>query len=231
MHRQPPVRNRNGRRFAMASRGAWRHLAAAVMLITVLPGLVLLWLWMTILNGEGDSASALLIAGAACIGFAALGYTLLIKYPVSIVRLRSYLHSLAHDQLPDHVTLPHTEDDIAAIHGYLEYVVGMAAERLRLLEEKHAADLAAERHRIMTESVGTLCHHVGQPASVLGMQLHLLKRAVAEPEAAAMVGLCEDAYNDIMKTLDRLREITHYETEQYLVSESDDCRILRLSDV
>jgi len=65
------------------------------------------------------------------------------KYPVSIVRLRSYLHSLAHDQLPDHVTLPHTEDDIAAIHGYLEYVVGMAAERLRLLEEKHAADLAA----------------------------------------------------------------------------------------
>ncbi len=229
MHRKFPVRNRKGR-FAMATRGAWRHLVAAAMLITVLPGLVLLWLCIDRLNGGEDSARALIIAGAACIGFATLGYALLVKYPVSIVRLRSYLHSLAHDQLPDHVALPHSEDDIAAIHGYLEHVVGMAAERLRLLDEKHAADLAGERHRIMMESIGTLCHHVGQPASILGMQLHFMQQSVSGPEVVAMVAACDKANNDIIKILNRLREITHYETEQYLASESDDYRILRLPD-
>lgn len=215
---------------ALATRGAWGHLAVAAILITGLPVLILLWLCIGNMSGEGCSPLVLTAAGTAWLAFSLLGYALLVKYPLSIVRLRSYLHSLAHDQLPDHVTLPDTEDDIAAIHEYLKHVVSMAAERLRLLEEKHAADLAEERHRILVESIGALCHHLGQPASVLGMQLHCMKCAAAEPATAAMVIECERAFDNMTNTLDRLRQLTHYETEPYLTSDPNGCQIIRVPD-
>lgn len=217
-------------RMAMATRGAWGHLLVAGMLITVLPALFLLWLYISASRGVGDSASALLYAGVAWIGFACLGYALLIKYPLSIVRLRSYLHRLANDQLPDQVTSPPAEDDIVAIHGYLEHIVNMAAERLRLLKEKHEADIAKERHRVTMESIGALCHHIGQPASVLGVQLHLAKRAASEQHTLAMIAECESAFEDMTNTLDRLRHIATYETEGYLEWESEILEILRLPD-
>lgn len=214
----------------LATRGAWGHLAVAAMLITGLPALILVWLCIGSVCRGGCSPLALTLASAAWIVFSSLGYAILTKYPLSIVRLRSYLHSLAHSQLPDDVTLPPTEDDLTAIQEDLKHVVGMAAERLRLLREKHAADLAAERHRIMVESIASLCHHVGQPASVLGMQLYFMKCAAEEPAAAAMVVECEKAFGDIMNTLDRLRQLTHYETDLYLTSDPHGGQIIRLPE-
>lgn len=211
---------------ALAGRGAWGQVAVAATLITILPSLILLWAWV---SGEAPrSPGSMALAFGSSLFFILLGYALLLKYPASITHLRRYLKCLAQDQLPAHVDLPHDEDDLNAIRQYLETIVKHAEERIRLLEDKHEADLAAERHRIMTESVGALCHHVGQPAAALGITLHLMQQATPSPALAALVAESQRALEELSSILDRLRDLTHYRTEPYLASDPAGARIISL---
>lgn len=198
------------------------------MLITVLPGFLLLWLWMYTQWNKGASTSVTALVGGVCFTLVALGYVLLFKYPVNMVRLRSYLRILAQNGLPERVAMSEDEDDIAAVHFYLKQIVRHAEERLNLLEERHKAALATERHRIMMESIGALCHYVGQPATVLSLSLHKMRQAVGDSPAAPLVAECQAAFDDITATLDRCRELTHYRTEPYLAANPDGIRIIHL---
>lgn len=215
-------------RLSLVARGSWGQFVVAVMLITVLPGLAIVWVWQggCPLDGRGDPAT--LALGVVVLLLVALGYILLARYPVNILRLRAYLRSLTQNRLPEHIALTEDEDDIAAIRGYLEQIVHQAEERLRLLEEKQEAALQEERRRIMMESIGALCHHVGQPAAVLGMCLHRLAESKVNDERHAIVVDCQRAFDDIADTLDRLRDATHYSTEPYLAADPDGIRIIRL---
>lgn len=217
-----------GSRLALATRGSWGQFAVAALLVTVLPVLILLWIWLMGRGSEGYSPLLLSLAGAICVVLVVLGYALLLKYPVSITRLRQYLKTLTDDRLPGHVDLTDAESDIDAIRNYLEQIVLKSEERLRLIQEQHEAALEAERHRIMIESIGALCHHVGQPATVLGLQLHLLKGSLHDPSAPDRLAECEQAFDDIVQTLDQLRHLTHYRSEAYLAATPDSGRILHV---
>lgn len=170
----------------------------------------------------------MVLAFSACLLLILLGYTLLLKYPASITRLRQYLKDLAQDQLPDHVELPHDEDDINAIQQYLEKIVEQAEERIRLLSEKHEADLARERHLIMIESIGALCHHFGQPATSLGICIHYLKESPPPPQAAAILADAQTAFDEMTRILDRLRDLSYYQAEPYLAADPNGPHIIRL---
>jgi signal transduction histidine kinase len=217
-------------RLTLSTRGAWGQVAVAATLITLLPALILTWFRLSETSGPPPSwASA--AAAVLCLFLIFLGYALLLKYPASITRLRRYLQNIALDRLPDHVELCHDEDDINAIRQYLEQIVVQAEERIRLLEDKHTADLAAERHRIMTESIGALCHHVGQPAAALGITLHLMQQAAPPPALTALVADGQKAFEEMRTILDRLRDITHYRTEPYLASDPAGPSIVSLPPV
>lgn len=223
-----PGRHKAGQGWSsLSTRGAWGQVAIAATLISVLPSLILLWLWETRDTGSTPLGVAIL---AGCLGLALgiLGYTLLLKYPASITRLRRYLQDIALDRLPDRVELCHDEDDINAIRQCLEQIVIHAEERIRLLEEKQAATLAAERHRIMHESIGALCHHVGQPAAALGITLHLMQQGSPPPPLAALIAESQQSFNAMTDILDRLRDLTHYQTEPYLVSDPAGPRIIQV---
>ncbi len=213
----------------MTVRGAWGQLAVAAMLITVLPGMLLSWLFLRMQWGERVEGLVILFGGGVCFMLIALGYVLLFKYPVNIVRLRLYLQTLANNRLPRQVLLTEDEDDMAAVRYYLEQIVHQAEERLKLLEKSHQVALEGERHRIMVESIGALCHHVGQPATVLGLLLHRMRQKACDPPVAGLVAECEIALGDIATTLDRLRDLTQYRTEPYLMAEAGGVRIIHLN--
>lgn len=213
---------------SFASRGAWIQTVAAGMLITVLPFLILVWLWhqssaLTELN-RWETVTACVFIAALIV----LGYALLVKYPVNLIRLRSYLRSLAEDRLPGEVVLSDAENDIAAIRVYLEKIIQHAEERLQLLQSKHEADIEAERSRVMVESLGALCHHIAQPATVLGLHLDQLQRAADSACLGNLVKECQADFSEISKTLDQFRELSRYKTEPYGLSRKGNCRMIKL---
>ena len=213
--------------FALVVRGAWGRLVVAALLITVIPGLVLLWVRVESASQQSYPETLVLAGGVGAL-LMVLGYALLFTYPINIVRLRTYLQTLAQNRLPRQVILTDDEDDIVAIRYYLDRIVHQAEERLRLIEDRHTATLEAERHRIMVESIGALCHHVGQPATVLGMSLHRMERFCQGPDTRALLAECHAAFDDVVVALDRLRELTHYRTEPYLAADPAGPQIIRM---
>jgi signal transduction histidine kinase len=154
--------------------------------------------------------------GGGVIAFIILGYTLLVKYPVSIVRLRQYLGVLADGGLPGQVALSKDEDDLSAVQKYLERIISIAEERIQMIQRQHIIELKAERQRVMVESISTMCHHFGQPATAMCMSLYRLRNNPTPAEVPAILTECEEAYNAMSDIFDKLRGISHYYSEAYL---------------
>lgn len=201
---------------SLSRRGAWGQVAVAGLLITVLPALTLFWLLHIHSRGITFPSSAYWWVGGAVSVVIALGYALLVKYPVSIVRLRHYLQILAGGGIPELVSIAKDEDDLVAVQGYLQQIIKMAEDRIQMLKKQHDLELDAERQRVMVESIGTMCHHLGQPASTLSMGLYRLKNNPAPVEVPKILTECEESFNSMSEILDKLRAISHYCSEPYL---------------
>jgi DNA-binding NtrC family response regulator len=79
-------------------------------------------------------------------------------------------------------------------------------ERLRFLE----------RHRIMTESLGSVCHHISQPMTILTSCLELMKNEAGQIPASAMLDESLEAANRVNLLLDKFQKLCLYSTEPYL---------------
>lgn len=215
---------------SLSSRGSRYHLSVAITLVTIIPLLCLAFvawtqLWLT------DTYSVwipVLVSGLASV-LAIAGYTLLRKYPRNIVKLRGYLESIVAGELPDRVDLDDPEDDIGAIEHYLNSVIEQLRGKLRNLEEQlaiserqqatiraQAEELGeAERQRIVIESLGAACHHIGQPATVLRVYLNMLREDPDSPEAAEQLDKCNEAIDAIADVLAKLRQVSEYRPVPY----------------
>lgn len=212
----------NPKSLSLSRRGAWGQVAIAAILITVLPSLILFWGWATHSQSTPVPPETIWVGGGCVIGVILLGYTLLLKYPVSIVRLRQYLSILACGGIPELVNMSKDEDDLVAVQGYLERIIKMAEDRIQMLKKQHDVELEAERQRVMVESIGAMCHHLGQPAAAMSMCLYRLKNSPAPGEVPALLAECQDAFNAMSEILDKLRGIAHYCSEPYLGSSQGD---------
>lgn len=118
----------------------------------------------------------------------------------------------------------------------LERAIGNAVEKRRLrnaVERQRRELLDAERQRVMFESIGAACHHLGQPATVLSAYLQLMKQQEKDPKLLRMVDASLESVQAIGDVLDRLRNVNAYRTEPYLTSpescsERSDERILAI---
>ena len=97
------------------------------------------------------------------------------------------------------------------------------------ISDRKRADLAereSERRRVMIESVGAACHHLGQPSTVLLGNLELLKERLAgeSEDTVYLVDGGLKAMESIVEVLNRLSAVEEYRTRQYLApgSQRDD---------
>lgn len=206
----------NPNALSLSRRGAWGQVVVAAVLITILPSLLLFWGWISHCKGITLPPVTIWVTGGGILGVILLGYTLLFKYPVSIVRLRQYLSVLAGGGVPELVSISKDEDDLAAVQGYLERIVKMAEDRIQMIQKQYAVELEAERQRVMVESIGTMCHHLGQPASVMSMNLYRLRNTPAPGDVPILLAECEASFNEMSEILDKLRGISRYCSEPYL---------------
>lgn len=85
----------------------------------------------------------------------------------------------------------------------------------RTIRQQQDDLLQAERQRVMIESLGAACHHIGQPATVIRTCLDLMSRTGPAPEIQTMIAECTKAADQVADVLDRLRAVSEYRTAPY----------------
>ena len=216
---------------SIQAQSARYQLKIALALTTILPLLsfavvVMATGWMG--PEQAFRVQVVVIAMALLLGL--FGYAILRTYPANIERMVGYLESIAQGELPDYVQFSDDERDIVAIEGYLNAILDSMRSRIHALEaqlvyseklqttvqEQSDELIAAERQRVMVESLGAACHHIGQPAAVLRMYLTMLKETDDLAGFKARVDTCLESIEAISDVLDRLRRVTQYRTVPYV---------------
>jgi len=111
------------------------------------------------------------------------------------------------------------KDNLVGEH--LRHAVLNALEKAglrRTIQQQQEALLDAERHRVMIESLGAVCHHLGQPLSAMVLNLRALKETVqiADPKKQALLDQCLKATQHFAEVFSKIREVRQYRTTPYI---------------
>lgn len=114
-------------------------------------------------------------------------------------------------------------------------IVGIVFSVMDINDRKRAeeAERESEHRRVMLESLGAACHHLGQPATILLANLSFLKSHLKNDDASI-----QEVVNSSIEAMDRLGQILHrlnavneYKTTEYLqniVGDGDQSRIIEI---
>ncbi|MGQ9663412.1 MAG: PAS domain-containing protein, partial [Kiritimatiellia bacterium] len=98
--------------------------------------------------------------------------------------------------------------------------LGVVFSFLDVSDRKRAEQLAkeAERQRVMLETIGAACHHLGQPATVLLVNLDILKKKLenADQSTHEIIQGSLEAVCTLGATLRRLNAVATYRTIPYI---------------
>ncbi len=222
---------------SLTSQSSRYHLKIAIALVVVIPmlsfSLVGLSLFTTVVIYSPATHGAILLAGFLC---GVLGFGMLRQYPTNIERMRDYLEKIAADDLPKSVTLIHSEHDSSDIERYLNEVVQGLHDKINALDEqleisrkltdavrKQSEEIVdAERQRVMIESLGAACHHLGQPATILRIYFSCIKDLRPEVMEQKEFCACSMAIESISEVLQKLQRVSKYRTTPYAAAFSVD---------
>lgn len=115
-------------------------------------------------------------------------------------------------------------------------LVGIVFSLLDIRDRKRAEEAVREneRHRVMLESLGAACHHIGQPATILMGSLEIMqqKLADADPSVKQLVRTSLDSMKALADILQKLQAVNQYRTRTYLdkasASHGEASRILEI---
>ncbi|MBT3375370.1 MAG: response regulator [Lentisphaerae bacterium] len=123
---------------------------------------------------------------------------------------------------------------VAALHrGAMDYLVKGAFTREGLERAVvNAIDKVrmrralgeAEKQRVMLESLGAACHHLGQPATVIRTYLELMQGGEQSDEMQQMISRCLESAGAIADILHQLQKVSQYRTVPYLTGMGEDSR-------
>lgn len=104
------------------------------------------------------------------------------------------------------------------------------------LSDRKRAEVAmreTERQRVMLESLGAACHHLGQPATVLMANLGLIRSKVGDddPMLSEMIDGSLVAIRRLGDTLHKLNCVNEYRTTAYMGDEDDTTTHSRILDI
>jgi DNA-binding NarL/FixJ family response regulator len=131
-------------------------------------------------------------------------------------------------------------------HGAMDYLVkgGISPEHMeraiinalekrnmkRTLEQQRQSLIEAERSRVMLESLGAACHHLGQPATVILSYLELMQNEETEPEKLEIIEECIKAARKLGDILHRFQSASEYRTVPYINVSGTTVRILDINE-
>lgn len=96
-----------------------------------------------------------------------------------------------------------------------------------------AAVREADRQRVMLETLGAACHHLGQPATVLMANLGLMRHKIGseDPLLSELIDSSMVAIRRLGDTLHKLNCVNEYRTTSYMGDESDTSPRSRILDI
>ena len=215
---------------SLTSQRSRYHLKIAIALTVVIPMLsfclLALSMFTTVVTYSAATQVAVMVSGMAS---GLLGYSILRRYPANIERLRDYLERMAADDLPEQATLVLGEQDMSDIEVHLNTIIRGLHDKINKLDEqltlsrqmirtiKNQSDeiVAAEQHRVMIESLGAACHHLGQPATVLSLYLSRMRDLRPELLNHEEFESCARAVEEISEILKKLKRVGEYRTRPY----------------
>ena len=200
---------------SLVSHGSRLQFGVAIALITILPLLTLFYMLQSHASGERLSEGGMWTLGIILTTTVCLGYYLLMKYPRTIMRLRHHMELIAQGELPDSIDLLNGERDITAIEEYFNLIIAGMRERIATIQEQREELIKAEGQRVMTESLCTACHHLGQPATTIMAYLELLKREPLSSSGHRKLVACIEAADTMHDILKRLQNVTDYRPAPY----------------
>jgi len=230
---------------ALSTQRSRRQITIATSLLTAIPVLSIAFLTLINFSDYDYSLTTQIAVTAFGICLGVTGYTILRQFPRNLERLTETLQQVAEGRLPDHVDLFKSAGDISDIEGYLNQVVGDLRDKIhrleraledaetmqRIIAQQNDDLVEAERTRVMIESLGAACHHIGQPATVLQMTLSLLREELTGNDHQSMLKSCEEAAEQIAEVLGRLRKLSDYRTVPYRPLQRDDGPGGRILDI
>jgi len=99
-------------------------------------------------------------------------------------------------------------------------IVGVVFSMADISDRKAAesAQRENEKHRVMLESLGAACHHLGQPATVLLANLGIIQKKLSSGDEVVpkLVDSSIDAVKTLGKILRKLNAVNEYKTTHYL---------------
>jgi len=206
----------------------------AVVLLAVIPSLSLFYISITVVqNPSGLSPWFIFVTFTLTISIAFFGFMILQKYPKNILKLRQYITEIAQGTLPETIQLAHTQDsdDIRYIEENFNCVLQemrrrmeIAEKQLRVehalretIEQQQETLMEAERQRVMIQTLGVACHRIGQPATVLQIQMDLLMSHVTDDEE---ITECAQEVHKISDILQQLQRTSTFRSIPYIDSEN-----------
>lgn len=213
-----------------ASFGSRQQIRLALGLISVIPVLTVSLITISAFYSRNIYSTTVLILISICASMlSSAGFLIIRKYPQNIERLRNDLMQIAGGELPKRIHLIESEDDIAAIEDYMNKILNTMHQRIRILQNQLKLSqrmrdtinlqmkeiVAAEQHRVMIQSVGAACHHLGQPATVLRAYLQILQKEEKDPEQHKKLSECITAVETMAEILEKLQHVSKYRTVPY----------------
>jgi len=89
-------------------------------------------------------------------------------------------------------------------------------EMFRTIKAQEQELLDAERQRVMLQSLGAACHHLGQPLTVINTYLAMMREKETSADMQQMIQACTKAAEGVSDVMNRLRHVSTYRTEPYL---------------
>ena len=228
-----PEAGGGAKRRSIETRGTRYQFGVAVALMSVIPLLAFSYVMGNAIATRSFDMETLYFLLPSVTALIALGVMLLARHTLEVARLRRYVEIMARGESPA-IHAGDSSEDFEVIKANLGAVMRRADDKMKIIRAQSQHLLEVEQQRVMLETLGAACHHLGQPATVIRVYLDLMKKAEVSPEMQVMIQECQSAAEEVAQVLHRLQGVGMYQTEPYLTSRegsdpprSDD-RILKI---
>lgn len=131
------------------------------------------------------------------------------------IRISAWCHSITGAFFPADIAVYRFSSGMTQ---HLCFFIRDITDRMRAEE----AERTVERNKVMMESIGSVCHHLGQPCTVILSSLDLLRNLgdADDGERQELISLSLSAAEQISELLRELNDLRTYKSESYTEQDS-----------